>query len=378
MKLAFAIFKYFPHGGLQRDMMRIAAEAASRGHEVTVYTERFEGEMPENIGVERLNVSGWSNHARARSFAACFAGASEGADLRIGFNRIPGLDIYFAGDNCFALQAMRHSRVIRQFLPRYRTFLAFEKAVFSPAASTRIMHITPKQKRDFQSVYGTQEERFCLLPPGIPGDRRRPAEAEALERRRKKRAEFGIAEDEILLLQVGSGFRTKGVDRNIAAFAALPPELRGRSRLLIAGREKSRRFEKTAEQLGAAERIIFAGGRDDVADLLLAADLMTHPARNEAAGAVLTEALAAGLPVIASGCCGFEYLVRASGGIVLAEPFEQRELEAVLAKCIGEPARLAKLTADAREYGKNADFCRRAESAADFIEGEVYASANRA
>lgn len=42
MKLLFPIFRYFPHGGLQRDMLRIAETAVKRGHAVTVCTMRWE------------------------------------------------------------------------------------------------------------------------------------------------------------------------------------------------------------------------------------------------------------------------------------------------------------------------------------------------
>lgn len=370
MKLAFGIFKYFPHGGLQRDMMRIAEAAVRRGHEVTIYCGSWEGApAPEGIVVRVFKLRGLSNHGRARSFAARFAESAAEADLRVGFNRMPGLDVYFAADNCFALGAMRHSRFWRAVLPRYRIFREFEEAIFQPSSRTMVMYLTPGQKRDFQTVYCTPESRFRLLPPGIPPDRRRPEESEALRRRNEKRRAFGVLENEVLLIQIGSGFRTKGVDRTVTAFAVLPPELRGKSRLLIAGRESGRKYQKLARRLGVENRVIFAGGRDDVADLLLAADLMVHPARNEATGTVLVEAIAAGIPVICSGNCGFENFVRASGGVVLNEPFSPHELERELAKSIGVPGRLEKMTAAVRNYGKKADFYQRAEVAVNVIEG---------
>ena len=43
MKLAFALFKYFPYGGLERDFLRIAKECQSRGHEIFVYSFRLGG-----------------------------------------------------------------------------------------------------------------------------------------------------------------------------------------------------------------------------------------------------------------------------------------------------------------------------------------------
>ena len=57
MKLSFLIYTYFPFGGLQRDFFRIAKECASRGHEITVYTLRWDGDVPEWINVILVPVS---------------------------------------------------------------------------------------------------------------------------------------------------------------------------------------------------------------------------------------------------------------------------------------------------------------------------------
>ncbi len=67
MKLAFVIFKYFPYGGAQRDMLRIARDCAARGHEVRIYTGQWRGDPPgEGIEVVLLPVSGGLNHRRHR------------------------------------------------------------------------------------------------------------------------------------------------------------------------------------------------------------------------------------------------------------------------------------------------------------------------
>ncbi len=53
---------------------------------------------------------------------------------------------------------------------------------------------------------------------------------------------------------------------------------------------------------------------------------MVHPAYMESGGMVLIEAVIAGLPVIASGVCGFaHYIEEAQAGVVLGEPFDQQE-----------------------------------------------------
>ncbi|MBS1371789.1 MAG: glycosyltransferase family 4 protein [Lentisphaeria bacterium] len=367
MKLLFPIFRYFPHGGLQRDMLRIAAAAVRRGHSVTICTMEWQSEEkpPEGVSVELVPVHGFSNHARARRFAAKVRAAAGSFDLVFGFNRMPGLDLYFAADNCFAKSASRHPAWMLALLPRYRIFLAYERAVFAPESKTRILYLTPGQKRDFIEVYGTPEERFTLLPPGIPADRKRPENWAEL--RASKRAELGVAPGETLLLEVGSGFRTKGVDRTLRALAALPEALRERTKLFIAGRESSRKFEALAAELKLTERVTFGGGRDDVGTLLLAADLVVHPARNEATGTVLVEALAAGTPVFCTANCGFANYVAESGGEVLPEPFGAEAFAARLAGILSAPGRLEEMRVKAAAYGAAADFYRRADAAVDAV-----------
>ncbi len=69
MKIVFCLFNYFPYGGLQRDFMRIALECVQRGLEVQVYTTRWDGDYDPRLPVTLVKVQGWTNHARANSFA---------------------------------------------------------------------------------------------------------------------------------------------------------------------------------------------------------------------------------------------------------------------------------------------------------------------
>jgi UDP-glucose:(heptosyl)LPS alpha-1,3-glucosyltransferase len=45
LKFAFVIFKYFPFGGVQRDMLRIANDCLNAGHEVVIYTGQWHGDQ---------------------------------------------------------------------------------------------------------------------------------------------------------------------------------------------------------------------------------------------------------------------------------------------------------------------------------------------
>ncbi len=104
MKLAMALYHYFPYGGLQRDFARIAREAVSRGHEVVALVSDWQGETIDGVTVQSIAVSGRSNHGRMQSFASGVLSAIGQGDFDrvLGFNRLPGLDVYFAADSCFA------------------------------------------------------------------------------------------------------------------------------------------------------------------------------------------------------------------------------------------------------------------------------------
>ena len=107
MKISFAIFKYFPHGGLQLDFQRIVTECVKRGHEVVIYAGSWEGPEIPGTTLRQVPVHGWTNHSRAKSFerALPVMRQDEADAVLVGFNRMAGLDVYFAADNCFALES---------------------------------------------------------------------------------------------------------------------------------------------------------------------------------------------------------------------------------------------------------------------------------
>lgn len=332
MKLAFALFVYFPYGGLTRDMTAIAQVCRLRGHQVRVYAEACRGEHGLNsireagIEVQFLPVKARTNHTKARKFAERLKStvAEFLPDLLVGFNKMPGLDVYYAADNCFAEKSRNHGWWY-QMTPRYRQFLAFEKAVFSRQSCTDILLISKPQMLTYCNLYRLPESRMTLLPPGISRDR--IASDNAPELRKNFRAHWQLKDHDILLLSIGSGFHTKGLDRTLKALASLPPHWASKTKLFVLGEDKVAPFERISKRLGIRSRVQFLRGRDDVPAFLLGADLFIHPAYREAAGMVLLEAMVAGLPVITTDVCGHAHYIRDEKmGEVLASPFTQFSL----------------------------------------------------
>ncbi|MBO7327330.1 MAG: glycosyltransferase family 4 protein, partial [Lentisphaeria bacterium] len=255
----FSVFKYFPYGGLQLDLMRMAQEFVSRGIKVVVYCMSCDIEqIPEGMEFRKLPAKGWSNHSRARNFEKKLRKELENESFfaHIAFNRLTPADWYFAADMPFVESAKRS--FLQKLLPRYRTFAAMEKELFHPENKTKIFCITNAQQRDFQRLYDTPSERIYQLPPGI--DEKFANALSLREKRDEIRSKLGIHEDETLLIQVSSAFRTKGVDRSIAALAFLPESIRCKTRLLVAGKGDPSAYIKFANRCGVGRQVIFAGG----------------------------------------------------------------------------------------------------------------------
>lgn len=374
MKLAFAIFRYFPFGGLQLDFARFLQEGIRRGHAVTVLYDRWEGEFIPGAEYVKLKCRALTNWGRALEFESQARSycREHPFDRIVGFNRMAGLDWYYAADNPFA-EHVRQKNTLVRLLPRYRVFGRLEKAVFGASGSTRILYLTEAQKTSFQHYYGTGDSRFRYLPPGVAPQFVLRNEAESQRIRSRIRAEFKISEQSVLLVQVCSAFRTKGVDRVLESVSRLSPAVRDKVVYLVAGNEEPGGFLKLAEKLGIEDQVIFAGPRQDVPDLLTAADLMVHPARNEATGTVLAEAAVCGLPAVCSADCGYAPLIRDAGGIVLPAPFTVQSLADALELALRLPDALDKIRRDARSFAGKTDFYHRTESFWKFIEEDDHA-----
>lgn len=336
MRLAFLLFKYFPYGGLQRDFARFVTLLQQRGHHCRVYCNSWQGEYLAGVDLRLAPAVTGSNVRRNERFGQWVQAelAAEPVDGVIGFNKMPGLDVYYAADPCYLDKVLRGRGLLYRLGWRFRHFSAWERAVFDPAGSTDILLISNSERLKFERHYHTPPARMHLLPPGVAPDRRRPPDA--VSRRAGARHELGLTYDVHTLLFVGSGFITKGLDRAIRGLASLQAAhpLR-RFRLLVAGQDGVGRFGLLARRQQVQDQVTFLGGRDDIADLLLAADVLVHPARSEAAGMILLEALVAGLPVVATAVCGYAHHIAGAGaGLVLPEPFSQAALDVALARTL--------------------------------------------
>ena len=375
MKIAFCLFKYSPYSGLSLDFLRILEECQKRGHDPYVFVSEWRGERPEGVQFMVLKPSKFSlkfsNHAQNEQFHNKLQAElkKQTFDVVVGFNKMPGLDLYYGADSCYVGDKVPQYPAIYKLTRRYKGRYSFEQAVFGVKSQTLILSLSEQQKSEYQEHYFTPNKRFHLLPPTL--DASFSPITDRVTQKEKLRAELGLPINNLLLMFIGSGFRTKGLARAITALAGLPIDLQQRSSLIVVGHDDDeKQYRKQADRASVSQQVLFLGGRSrqEIPKLLAAGDLMVHPAHNENTGTVLLEAIAAGLPVLATDVCGYAHHIKAAeAGIVLDSPFDQKALNTRLASMITSPY-LDRWSANGQRYGTNPALYKMPASAVDAIE----------
>src|SRR5690606_36981688 len=177
-------------------------------HQVSAIVSDWQGEAIPGVVLKGVDVAGRSNHGRMKNFAQKVQGItqSEKYDCVIGFNRMPGLDVYFASDTCFREHVVNKSALVR-LLPRYRAYLDIEKEVLGPEGPL-ILFLNEHQKRQYLAHYALPESRYRVLPPGIDRSRKRSKDYQVV--RERMRDALGVGPGNTLILFLGSGFKVKG------------------------------------------------------------------------------------------------------------------------------------------------------------------------
>ncbi|MPZ93367.1 MAG: glycosyltransferase [Propionibacteriales bacterium] len=121
------------------------------------------------------------------------------------------------------------------------------------------------------------------------------------ERRAAARATLGLADDGWMVLSVGRHEPQKGQDALLRALPSVVAQVPG-ARVVVAGREgrATPGMRELVRTLGIGERVTFLGMREDVPDLLTAADAFAFPSLWEGAGGTLLEAMALECPIVSS------------------------------------------------------------------------------
>jgi glycosyltransferase involved in cell wall biosynthesis len=160
------------------------------------------------------------------------------------------------------------------------------------------------------------------------------------ERRARVRATLGLHEDDEVVVNVGRQEYQKAQRDLLDAFA-LVARRRPRAALLIAGRagNASADLARQHARSPVADRIRFLGHRDDVPDLLAAADVFAFPSLYEGTGGAAIEAMALGLPIVTTDIDAMREVVDGGRNALLAPPHAPGPLADAVTALLDDPAR---------------------------------------
>jgi len=158
---------------------------------------------------------------------------------------------------------------------------------------------------------GVRPRRLAIAP--VPID----IEQWQGEPRQQARARLGFSEDEFVISSVGRAVHLKAWDVLVRAFARVARRVSS-ARLLLIGSTDGlgidptfrRKLDVAIAESGCADRISLLGHRSDVAQILAATDVFAFPTRAEGLPGALAEAMAAGLPCVATNISGNDELIR--------------------------------------------------------------------
>lgn len=174
-----------------------------------------------------------------------------------------------------------------------------------------------------------------VLYNGVDLSRFRPVAESA----RAIRARLGLPPDGEVVTSVGQLIDFKGLDYLIDA-AALLRTRPGLTVLVVGDGDRRDALAAQIDRLGLAGRVRLLGKRDDVHALLAASDLFVCPSVwDEALGYVILEAMAVGLPAVASRVGGIPEVVREGETGLLVPPRDATALAGAIASLLDDPAR---------------------------------------
>lgn len=216
------------------------------------------------------------------------------------------------------------------------------------ARATRIIAISGAVVDHLFEVHPRAREKTTLIYNGIDSEEFRPVRS-----REQVRGELGVPDDAPLVGNIGQLVPWKRQDLFIemaaralaeapdAHFAIIGADLFGEHPDYVA------RLRALVEELGLRGRMVFAGYREDMPDVIAALDVMAHTADAEPLGRVLLEAMSLGVPCVAARAAGPAEIIDHERSGLLVEPGDvegfAREVTSVLrspalAERLGEAA----------------------------------------
>lgn len=322
MKIAILRKKYTYHGGAEGFSSKFIDLLAAEGHEIHIFAIKWQADrIDRNVHFHHVPAITVVSLLRDLTFAvSCFFVLKRYRryfDIIQTHDKTLYQDIYRAGDGChieWLQQRWRRSGLTGRMSiicnPYHWLILLLERAILRGNRFRMIIAISNMVKRNIVQHYRVASERIEVLYNGVDLERFNPDNRGKY--RRTTRDRYGIAENDFVILFVGSGFERKGLKYLLDAVETVP----GPVTVMIVGKGTLKRDASRFRQ-----KIVICGPQRDIEHYYAAADVFVFPTMYEPFGNVHLEALASGLPVITTKNSGAaEIIVDGEQGFVIDRP----------------------------------------------------------
>ena len=248
-----------------------------------------------------------------------------------------------------------HGHVFHSYESRVKTDLFIRAERWCASRANRLIALTENEKREHLELGIGTPEQWTVIHSGVDF---RPFESARGERERV-RAELGMSREHSVVGTVGRLVPIKGQRYLLEAYALVAAKRPGVELLLVGDGELREELvgQALALKLGVIQhdrrtqagpespRVHFTGLRGDVPRLISAMDVFALPSLNEGMGRVLVEAMAMGLPCVASSVSGIPDVVEHGVTGLLHPPKDAPAIARALGELVDTPER-------AREMGR--------------------------
>ena len=209
-------------------------------------------------------------------------------------------------------------------------------------------------REDYERAKTFKAGKVCYIP-GVGVDLKKFAATEEIhkEKRRWLCTAFGIPNDATILLSVEEVNKNKNHRIVIEALGQL-----GRKDIyyVICGcGPLTDRYKKLSNQLNIGQQVILAGYRMDIADFYKAADIFVFPSFREGLPVSVMEAMASGLPVIATRIRGSSDIIKDKENGILLEPSDVRGFADAIKTVCSDKKMICKMAAENVRCAKGFD-----------------------
>ncbi len=225
--------------------------------------------------------------------------------------KIPVVTLNFQDDRVFPPERTNHvhSRIQRRMYRVARRWASDYVAV-SPETKSSLVRQTKVREDQVSTVCNAVDVEKFAAPVDV----------------RRVRETLGLSAESKLLITVATFKEQKG-HRYLIEAAKTIVEREPRAHFLLVGDGELREeVQRQVEQLGLSEHVHFLGSRRDVSDLLAASDIFILPSLFEGLSVALLEAMAAGVPVVATAVSGTTTVVNDDSIALLVPPANKESL----------------------------------------------------